>query len=197
MKKLLCLLLGILLLTMAGCAVEEEFLEEEFMDMDVLQTTASKPVTATTYGDAIALMMKTFDNSFTQEELKQMFPKQCWTYFAEEKGKSPEEIYTDFSGRMAEVWENAAAEVGEGAAVKYELLDRTDYEGQDYQEMVTKLEEKYNIDPETIGICYEVLLKKATMGKLREDINTQRLHVFEMDGCWYVYEVLVDMPVIQ
>lgn len=194
MKKLLCLLFSALLvLSLAACESEEY--EEQYEENT--QNTEKAPDTAlASYDVAIRLMMKTFSNSFTKEELKAMYPDLCWTYFAEEKGKSLDEIYADFSARMAENWEKTKEAVGEGAAVKFELLDRIDYEGDEYEAFKAEMEEKYGIARERFGVCYEVTLKKATVGKLREDISQQIYHVFELEGTWYVWEVLTNMPLI-
>ena len=193
MKKLLCLSLCILLLTAAGCAEEEEFVDEAITQST---TEAAQPAGAFDFGGAIALMMKTFDNSFTQEDLYNMYPQQCWEWFKEEKGKTPEEVYTIFKERMTENWQKTVEEVGEDATVKYELLDRVDPGEENCEKLKTYIEEKYGIDPEMVGTCYKVTIKKATVGKLREDIVQQQYHVFELDGIWYVYEVLMNMPVI-
>lgn len=190
MKKLLCLLLGtVLLLSFAACE------SEEYESYESTQST-EKGVPEASYDTAIRLMMKTFSNDFTKEELKAMYPQQCWTYFAEEKGKSLDDIYADFSSRMADNWVKTQDAVGEDAAVKFEILSRTDYENNAYDTFQAEMEEKYGIARDSFGACYEVMLKKATVGKLREDISNQRYHVFELDGAWYVWEVLTDMPLI-
>ena len=76
MKKLFCLLLCILLLTTAGCAEEEVFIDE---DVEQIATETTQAAETAYFGDAIALMMKTFDNSFTQEDLYNMYPSRAGT----------------------------------------------------------------------------------------------------------------------
>lgn len=192
MKKLLCLLLCAMVLTFTACQSEEEW-----YDYEVAESTAAETAPDTTsYEQAIRLMMKTFDNSFTKEELKAMYPNSCWTWFEEQKGLSLDDIYTGFSEKMAENWERTKETVGENAAVKFEYLDRTDYQGDDYEALKAEVTERYGIDPESFGICYEVKVKKATVGRLKEDIYTQLYHVAQIDGDWYVIEVLINMPVI-
>ena len=193
MRKLFCLLLCILLLTISGCAEEEEFIDEGFTKST---TAPTQPAETFSFGDAIGLMVKTFDNSFTQEDLYNMYPQQCWDWFEEQKGKTVEDVYNSFSARMTTNWQNTKAEVGEDAVVKFELVDRADLDEENSWRMKFQLEEKYGIDPNAVGICYSVTIKKATVGKLSEDIAQQIYHVFEMDNSWYVYEVLMNMPVI-
>lgn len=193
MRKLFCLLLCILLLTTAGCAEEEVFVDE---GVEQIATETTQAAETAYFGDSIALMMKTFDNSFTQEDLYNMYPQPCWDWFEANKGKTVEDVFNSFSERMTTNWEKTRKEVGEDAAVKYELLDRTDLDEETCWRMKFQLEEKYGIDPNAVGTFYKVAIKKATVGKLREDIVHQEYHVFEMDGRWYVYEVLMNMPVI-
>ncbi len=194
MKKLLCLLLSALLLLSCTACNSEEYVDEYYESTESTKKEPSVPEVS--YDTAIRLMMKTFSNDFSKEELKSMYPDEAWTYFAEEKGKSLDDIYADFSGRMEENWEKTKEAVGEGAAVKYEILARTDCEGETYEAFKAEMGKKYGIAHDAFGTCYEVTVKKATVGKLREDIVTQNYHVFELDGNWYVSEVLTNMPVI-
>ncbi len=211
MKKLLCLFLSVLaVLSFAGCADyvsmdgyddmqgDDLLLDIDYMDGEYDYTLPADTDNTLIYGykDAIRLMMNTFDNSFTKEELKAMYPNECWTWFEEQKGLTVDDIYTGFSEKMEENWEKVKETVGENAAVKYEYLYRTDYEGEDYEALKAEVEAKYGIEPEAFGICYEVKLKKATVGSLREDVSTQVYHVAEIYGNWYVVEVLLNMPVI-
>lgn len=188
-------MLGAVLLVFTGCTAEQEYdyLDEEW---EQTQQTAGVRVTDTEYKEAIHLMMKTFCNDFTEEELERMYPAQCWTYFEEENGKTLSQIYEDFSGRLAESWEKTMEEYGQDAAVRYEFEQREDCIGEDYEALKSALIEKYGFDDSVFGICYEVRIKKATIGSLKENIYSQWYHVIEIDGQWYVADVLTNMPLI-
>ena len=112
------------------------------------------------------------------------------------KGKTLDEIYENFSSRMEANWEIAKQTVGEGAAVKYELLSRVEYEGNMYESFKEEIIAKYGIPYDAFGICYEVKVMKATVGKLKEDLATQFYHVIQIDDQWYVAEVLTEMPIL-
>ena len=192
MKKLLCLLLSVLLVPIfAACSSENyDYIDETYDDTQSSTTPSqSKP----SYDDAIRLMMKTFSNDFTEEELGQMFPDECWTTFQEKHGKSLSEIYETFSGQMAAKWAQTQQECGDGTAVKYEITNRIQYEGATYESFKTEMLKKYGISYDSFGICYEVTVKKATVGKLKENIETRTYHTIEIHGQWYVSEVLTDM----
>lgn len=202
-KKLLYLLLVVLMLSLTACYSSEPYQdvakEEESVQTtdESTQTTDGRPaVTADSYETAIKFMFNTLRNDFTKEELRAMYPEACWTHFAEEKGKSFDDIYVAFSKRMAEDWKEIEENVGEGADIKYELLDRRDYQGEAYEELKANLGKKFGIDHDSFGICYEVQLKKAVVGKQQENIFAQVYHVMEIDGKWYVYEVLTNLPVV-
>lgn len=191
MKKLLCLLLSVLsVLFLAACDSEVEEFDETY---DYTQITQITHPAEESYVDAIRLMMKTFSNDFTKEELERMYPPAMWTYFEEKYGKTLDDIYEDFSGRMAKTWEKSQQEVGEGAEVKYELLSMIEYEGPTYESFKEQMGRDYGIAYDSFGRCYEVRTKKAVVGKLKEKIDTKFYHVIEIDGTWYVSEVLTEM----
>lgn len=175
-----------------GYLQDYEYIEDE--DEDV-QPTTKPDVVNVGYRNAVDLMMRTFSNDFSKEELKYMFPSQCWTWFEKEKGKNLDDIYEDFSGRMAANWEKTKELVGQDAAIKYEFLDLKEFVGQDYDALKATITEKYGIDEVSYGRCYEVRIKRATVGSLKEDIRSQLYHVLEIDEKWYVAEVLTTMPV--
>ena len=194
MKKLLYLLVaGLLMTTLVACN-SDAYIDESFAEDPAVITTAQADEPS--YDDALKLMMKTFSNDFTKDELYRMYPPACWTYFEEVKGKTLDEIYENFSSRMEANWEIAKQTVGEGAAVKYELLSRVEYEGNMYESFKEEIIAKYGIPYDAFGICYEVKVMKATVGKLKEDLATQFYHVIQIDDQWYVAEVLTEMPIL-
>lgn len=192
MKKLLCLLLSVLpVLLFTACGGEEyEYIEET---TQYTQPTTTVAVVTDSYDNAIRLMMKSFSDDLTKEEFKSMFPDTMWTYFKGKHGKSFDQIYEDFSAKMDEVWTRKKQEYGEDAVVKYELLDRVDYDTEDYEAFKTKMEETYGISRESFGIGYTVYVKQATVGNLKEEIFNRTCYVVEIDGKWYVTLVLTDM----
>jgi len=213
-KRLLCLLLSVLvLLSFAGCADDQEYesLQEfnrtlelddikgdEYIedDYDDVTITDKNNVVNVGYKDAVGLMMKTFDNSFTEEELKAMFPDVCWSWFEKEKGKTFDDIYTDFRERMALNWEKTKESVGEDAAVKYEFVDLKECSNAEYEGLKSEITEKYGVDQASYGKCYKVFVKKVTVGSVKEDKYSQWYHVLQIDDKWYVAEVLTVMPII-
>ena len=214
MKKLLCLFLCVLaLLSFAGCADQEEFdsmqkfnsqveldyaQEYEYIDKEyegTLSKNENKIVNAG-YKDAFNLMMKTFSNSFTKEELKAMYPDACWTWFKEEKGKTLDDIYDNFSSLMATNWEKTKETVGQDAEIKYEFENLVECDAADYEELKTEITEKYGVDQASYGRCYNVRIKRATVGSLKENIYSQWYQVLQINEKWYVAEVLLVMPVI-
>ena len=193
MKKLLCLLLSlVLVLSFAACAAEEE--EYDFEEVTSI-TVQERPLNVE-YKDAVHLLIKTFSGDFTKEELKAMYPAQCWTYFKEVKGMTLDAIYEDFNGRMQVRWEGIKETTGEDAAVRYEFEELLDCFGDDYVALKAELTERYGFAETSFGTCYQVRLKIATMGSLKEESHSQYYHVLEIDGAWYVAEILTQMPVI-
>ena len=122
-----------------------------------------------------------------------MLPDACWTHFQEQEGRTFADIYTAFFSQMEEKWEQDREEYGDGAAVKYEMLSRTDCTGDSYETLKDQLKEVYGFEDDVFGICYVVTVKKATVGKLKEDISNRKYHVLQIDEKWYVAEVLTEM----
>ena len=77
--------------------------------------------------------------------------------------------------------------------LKYEIIDRNEIKDSELLKYKNELERKFGIDPTKVGTVYEVMLKQAIVGQLKETIFNQTYYVVELDGDWFVTAVLSDI----
>ena len=188
MKRLLCLLVSILLvLSFAACESDDDDRRSS------RKSKKEQTVASSDYEDAIDLLMKVFACDISEKELKSMFPAVCWDYF-EEEGQSFEEIYDMVSSDLENSKAYLEEEFGEDFYIKYEIVskEKVDEDDEDYLDFIEEIEDMYNIESLAYGDCYMLEIEASMVGSNKEDPTEMSYHVIEIDGVWYVAEILLE-----
>ena len=189
MKKLLCLLLSVLfVLSFAACESEDDDRRSS------RRSKKEQTVGSSDYEDAIDLMMKVFSCDISEKELKSMFPAVCWDYFEEEEDQPFDEIYDMVSSDLENSREYLEEEFGEDFHIEYEIVskEKLDADDEALSEFVEEFKNIYGLDEFTVGDCYALEIEASMVGSNKEDPTEMSYHVIEIDGSWYVAEILLD-----
>lgn len=192
MKKLLCLLLSVLLvLSFAACESEDDD------DDDRRSSRRSKKGDTTTsassdYEDAIDLLMKVNQCDISKNELKKMFPDALWDYFEEEEGMTLDDCYDMISESLADQRADLEEEFGEDFTLQYEIVNKKEVDEDEFDDFKETMKDYYGIGSSSFGDCYEVEIEGTMSGEYEEETGEMTWHVVEIDGSWYIAEILMD-----
>lgn len=191
MKKLLCLLLSILmLLSFVACESADDDDDDRRSSRKSGKNQSS--AASSDYKDAIDLLMKVSECDISEKELKSMFPDFIWEYYEEEEGESFDEICEMISESLAEQRTDLEDEFGEDVAIQYEVTDKTEVDEEEFEEYKNTMAEQYGVDPEIFGECYTVEFEATMSGQYEEESQNMTYHVVEIDGTWYIAEILLE-----
>lgn len=195
MKKLLALLLAlVMVLSFAACGSEDDDDDSRSSRRSRKDKTSQEdpqePVSAG-YEAAIKRIVNVMSCDISKNELKKMFPQECWDYFEEEEDMTLDDCYDMISESLKEQKEDLEDEFGKDFEVSYKILGKNDVPEDEMDEFKGIVDEMYGIKASAIGDCYEIELE-LTISGTEEETDEDSWHVVEIDGVWYIAEILIE-----
>ncbi len=170
MKKLLALFLAIMMvLTLAACGSKDSKDDEE---------------EKSSYKDAVDNMMSVMYKG-KANKVKDLAPKEYWTYMEDEYGKTADEAVEAYETRYENNIENWEDQFGKNFKVTYKIVDKSELSESKLESLKENLNQNYNIDEKRIRKAYTLEVSLTASGNDSEDTATNEIISVQIGSDWY------------
>ncbi len=137
---------------------------------------------------------KAIDNYFdvffkgNANKIKKMAPEEYWEYYEDRYDMDMEDIKDEYEDEFEEREENFEDRYGKNWKVSYKIEDKKELSDKKLKKIADAIEDKYDIDADSVKKAYEVEIKATIKGSEDQDKDSIDMTVVKIDNSWYIID---------